>query len=312
MALADELKNDLRIRALSHGFDAVGFTSAEYLKEDAKEFQHWIDKGYQADMHYMAANQEKRLNPSELVSGAKSVVVFLKNYFPEVEQNETAYRVSKYAYGRDYHKVLKAQLKSILNHLAQEYSINGRGFVDSAPVLERALARKAGLGFIGKNTCLINKKIGSFCFICELILDVDLGDDQGVEVIPSCGNCRKCIDACPTGALIGPGILDSRKCISYLTIEKKGELAPEQSRLLQKDHFVFGCDICQDVCPWNAKAIPTTEADFNARKGITVWHDNSWETMDEVTFFETFAGTPLMRAGYEQMKRNIQHVKTSS
>lgn len=287
-----------------HGFDAVGFAPASRLDEDADFLKDWLSDGRHAEMGFMQNHFDKRVDVSLLVPGAKSVVVFLKNYFPEPLEHVSDYRVAKYAYGRDYHKVIRKKLQKILADLVESHGLEGRVFVDSAPLLERALAKNAGLGFIGKNTMLINKKIGSFCFISEIVLNVDLGESD--EVIDACGSCRKCIDACPTGAILGPRLLDSGKCISYLSIEKKTALADDDKQALQQDKFVFGCDICQDVCPWNSKILPGTEADFKPRNGIVVWDNHAWESMDQDQFFNTFAGTPLMRAGFYKMKRNVE------
>ena len=274
-----EIKNFINDRSKQLGFEACGVTKPVISSEDYNRFSEWLKKGNQAGMSYMNRNTRLRECLVCLQEGTKSVVLFLFNYKQENKQLPGAPKIAQYAWGRDYHKVLKKKLNTILKELEIQYGIEGRAFVDSAPVLERQLAFNAGLGWIGKNSCLLTRK-GSMFFICELFLSVELPLDNPIEM--HCGNCTKCIDACPTNALTEPYVLDSRKCISYLTIEKKEDFDTEEANML-KNH-IFGCDICHDVCPWNKKQLFTEEIDFTPRKQILEFDLSDWEAIDQSQF----------------------------
>ncbi len=297
-----------RARALELGFSACGIAEAGYLEDDAGRLDHWLLQGFQGTMDYMARNAGKRADPRQLLPGARSVIVVLLNYFPENKLPETGnYKIAKYAYGRDYHFVIRDKL----NQLAVELSalagpMQARAFTDSAPVLERAWAEKAGLGWVGKNTCLIHPKLGSFFFIGEIITDIELEYDKN-RVNDLCGGCTKCTDACPTGAFAGPRLLDSRKCISYLTIEYRGELPEERKG--QFNDWIFGCDICQDVCPWNRKSTPHRVEDFRPSGKLSSMNKALWEELPEKEFRELFRDSAVKRTKYEGFSRNINFIK---
>jgi len=267
--------------------------------------QQWLNQGYQGTMEWMSNHFEKRVDPTKLVPGAKSVVCLAYNYFPgEVHQNPEAPQVAKYAYGEDYHGVLKKKLKDLLDSIRHQCGpVSGRCFVDSAPVLERDWAQRAGLGWIGKNTLLIHPRIGSYFFLAELIIDLELEPDEPVR--DHCGTCRKCIEACPTGAIAEEGyLMDGSKCISYLTIELKGERIPEAFHA-KMENWVFGCDICQQVCPWNRFATPHHEPAFQPQGHWMEWDKHEWLEMSEDVFAEEFRNSPLKRPGYTGIRRNL-------
>ncbi|PWD99208.1 tRNA epoxyqueuosine(34) reductase QueG [Marinilabilia rubra] len=289
------------------GFDDVGFVSAEPMQKESDFLEQWLEKGYHAGMDYMERNFEKRTNPAKLVEGAKSVVVCLQNYAPSRKEKPSGdYKISKYAYGRDYHKVVKNRLKKLFTFIQSEVDpqADGRFFVDSAPVSERALAASAGLGWRGKNTNLIHPRLGSFIFIGEIILNIDL--PSGSPIKEACGGCTRCIEACPTDALRSPYELDSNRCISYLTIENKGSISAEFAGKMED--WIFGCDICQDVCPWNWKARPHSEPDFKLWPVFKNMENQSWEELDAGCFDEISRGSPIRRAGFDGIKRNISFV----
>jgi len=289
------------------GFDACGISKADFLPKHAKKFRQWLDKGFQAEMSYMGNNKSKREDPQLLFENAKSVITLVFNYFPQkLLPEEDNYKISKYAYGRDYHKVLKKKLKNLIESIQGHIpEFNARAFVDSAPVLERAWAEKAGLGWIGKNNMLILKKRGSFFFICEIICKHELNYNNET-ISEACGTCTKCIDACPTNAL-KPYELDARRCISYLTIENKGIIPIEYKDKLED--WIFGCDICQDVCPWNRFAKPHQEHDFLPNPDLFSLRKRDWNNLNHDQFEECFFGTPVKRAKFEGLKRNIEFVK---
>jgi len=305
--LSAQIKEETR----NLGFFDCGISKAEYLEEDAKRIESWLEKGMQGEMSYLERNREKRYDASKLVEGAQSVITVLYNYFPEKElPNSSYYKVSKYAYGKDYHFVIKDKLKKLLEKIEiLSGKRTARIFVDSAPVLDRAYARKSGLGFIGKNTLLINRKGGSFFFIGHIILDLELSID--VETTANfCGSCTQCIDACPTGALI-PFEVDARKCISYLTIEYRGDKIPESFKG-QWEKWIFGCDICQDVCPWNRSAKTHHEPLFEMSESLIKMRKSDWEVMDKLDFKALFKGTAVERTGYKGLKRNIKFMTDES
>ncbi|MCK5028362.1 MAG: tRNA epoxyqueuosine(34) reductase QueG [Bacteroidales bacterium] len=291
----------IKSKALELGFSAIGVSKADFLEEESLYLKEWLDNGFHGEMQYMENHFEKRTDPRKLVEGAKSVISVLLNYYPKEQQTDNTYKVSKYAYGKDYHYVVKEKLNSLFEFINNEIGeIDGRVFVDSAPVMDKVWASKSGLGWIGKNTNLISRDFGSFVFIGELIIDLELDYDQSIK--DYCGNCTKCIDACPTNA-ISPYELDARKCISYLTIEKKGDL-PENLKG-KWNNWIFGCDICQDVCPWNSKLKPHNERAFKISDELRNLTTEEWRKLEKPTFKKLFKNTPIERTKFEGLKRNI-------
>ena len=286
------------------GFDYCGIAKAQFLNEDAYRLEKWLRNGMNASMQYMGNNFDLRVDPTRLVPGAKSVITLLKNYYPENIQNAGAVKVSKYAYGKDYHEVIKEKLKEFLWLINQEIgAVNGRGFIDSAPVLERSWAVKSGLGWIGKNGNLINKKQGSFFFIATLIIDLNLEYDDAYAK-DFCGSCTKCIDACPTDAILPNKVVDGSKCISYFTIELKDQLLPNNMQG-KFDDWLFGCDTCQDVCPWNRFAKQHEEPQFEPYPDLLTMTKEEWLDISEEVFKDIFKKSPVKRTKYEGLKRNI-------
>lgn len=304
-SLSEAIKN----KSTELGFFSCGISEATSLGEDAIRLRKWLKLGYHSGMAYMANHFEKRTDPRKLVENAKSVISVLYNYAPgkNIPQNDN-YKISTYAYGIDYHHILKKKLKLLIRFLQQETGeSDARAFVDSAPVLDRAWAARSGLGWIGKNTMLITKEQGSFFFIGEIITDIELEpDDQ--KVANHCGGCTRCIDACPTGAL-GPYVLNANKCISYLTIENREETIPDEFKDKFQD-WIFGCDICQQVCPWNRLSEPHHEPEFNPSGELLEMRKTDWENMTEAEFRERFKSSPIKRAKYKGLERNIQFVKS--
>jgi epoxyqueuosine reductase len=300
----------IRKRSAELGFEACGIARADHLADHDNWLKHWLSDGYHGEMNYLERNHEKRVDPRVLMPGAKSVIVFLKNYNPEKSLPEADnFKIARYAYGKDYHDVIKEKLKKLIAELGKLAGpIQARAFTDSAPVLERAWAEKAGLGWIGKNTCLIHPKLGSYVFIAEIITDLELDHDLG-KVNDFCGGCTRCLDACPTGALSDPRSLDARKCISYLTIEYRGHL-PEEHKPGFRD-WIFGCDICQEVCPWNRKAQPHGEMEFNPATLLQEMNKAKWEGLSKEEFEILFRGSAVQRTGFEGLGRNIEFLKTS-
>lgn len=294
----------IKSKAIELGFSACGIAPVRKLEEEEVRLQNYLNQNYHGEMGYMANHFEKRLDPEKLVPGAKSIIVVLLNYFPEQLQTGSGVPlISKYAYGKDYHFVIKEKLQQLFNFINDNIvPIEGRIFTDSAPVLERAWAVQAGLGWIGKNGLLLNKEMSSFFFIAELIIDLELEYDQPYQK-EHCGSCTQCLSACPTQAFVKPYVLDARKCISYLTIELKGEI-PETFRpkLMRR---AFGCDICQDVCPWNQRPKPHVVEEFRPHPGLLKMNKADWENLSEKQFSELFHQSAVKRAGYEKLKRNI-------
>ncbi|TFH28142.1 MAG: tRNA epoxyqueuosine(34) reductase QueG [Bacteroidia bacterium] len=299
-----EISTAIKEKALELGFADCGFSKAESLPEEAARLQEWLDGGYHARMGYMANHFEKRTDPTLLVEGARSVISLLYNYYTDKKQTDPeAPVISKYAYGRDYHLVLKEKMNRLFYFIRSLHpEAEGRVFVDSAPVLDRSWARKAGLGWIGKNSCLISRKAGSFVFIGEIILNLELDYNQVPEG-DFCGSCRRCVEACPTGAILENRTLDSERCISYQTIENKGEISPELESLLAGR--VFGCDICQDVCPWNRKAILHAEPEFEPSSDVLNMTADQWSHLDQERYKELFIDSPVERAGFSKLLNNL-------
>ena len=306
--MEEKKKNTILIKklAFSHGFEDVGIAKVERLTEEEQRLRKWLDNGYHASMSYMEQHFDKRLDPALLVPDAKSVISLLYNYHTEKSQVPDTYKVSKYAYGRDYHKVLKKKLFKILDEIMLNTDcVNARVFVDSAPVMEKTWAMKSGLGWIGKNTLLINPKKGSYYFLAEIILDIELEYDAPIS--GHCGTCTRCIEACPTGAIASEGYsLDASKCISFLTIENK-EAIPDEFDGKMSD-FIFGCDICQQVCPWNRFAHTHNEPDFEPKEEFLALDKKDWQNLSEEQYKELFYGNPIARAKYQGLKRNIQFI----
>jgi epoxyqueuosine reductase len=292
------------------GFMFCGISKAEFLEEEAPRLEAWLKKGMHGEMRYMENHFDKRLDPRMLVDGAKSVISLGLNYYPGRQQPDPhAPKISKYAYGADYHSVIKGKLKQLLEVINEKIGeVNGRAFVDSAPVLDKAWAKKAGLGWMGKNTNLINAKSGSFFFLAELIVDIDLEYD----VLPTadhCGTCTRCIDACPTDAIVAPYVVDGSRCISYLTIELKNEI-PQQFKG-KMDNWMFGCDVCQDVCPWNKFSVLHGEEAFHAHPELHGMTSRDWDDITEDVFKKIFKNSAVKRAKFTGLKRNIAFLKNS-
>ncbi|MBN2894025.1 MAG: tRNA epoxyqueuosine(34) reductase QueG [Bacteroidales bacterium] len=291
------------------GFDNVGIVKADFLNDEKENLANWLNNGYNADMQYLENNFDKRLDPRLLVENAKSVIVVIKNYFPENQQLEDTFKVSKYSYNDDYHTVIKNNLHKLFNFINTEIQpVKGRIFVDSAPVLEKAWAKKAGLGWIGKNSLLLTKK-GSFFFIGEIVIDIEL-DYEVIDYKSFCGNCIKCIDACPTNAIVKPYIVDSNKCISYQTIENKGEI--DISLKGKFENWIFGCDICQDVCPWNKFSEPTSNQQFKISDLLQNMSKKDWKNLTVDEFNNIFKGSAVKRTKYEGLMRNINFAEQKS
>ena len=303
-----ERSNWFRKLALEEGFEQVGFAKAQRLDKAADRLEKWLNQGYHGKMGYMANHFDKRVDPTKLVPGAKTVICLLYNYFPEtVQQDSKSPKIAKYAYGEDYHFVLKKKLKKLLHAVREKYGdITGRVFVDSAPVMEREWASRSGLGWLGKNTLCIHPQKGSFFFLAEIILDLEFALDNPIK--DYCGTCTKCIDACPTEAISPNGyLLDSSKCISYLTIELKEEIPTEFKDKME--NWVFGCDICQDVCPWNRFSRPHQESKFLPNPQILEMNPDEWQEITEEVFKDIFRRSAVKRTKYEGLKRNLRFIR---
>jgi len=301
-------KTDLiKKTAASLGFDYCGIAKAVQLDEDARRLENWLQQGMHGTMQYMENYFDLRIDPTRLVPGAKSVITLLQNYYPSQHQQTGTPGISKYAYGNDYHEVIKKKLNELINLIKENIGeINGRGFVDSAPVLERTWAQRSGLGWVGKNGNLINKQSGSFYFIATLIIDLELEYDDPYAK-DFCGTCTKCIDACPTEAILPGKVVDGSKCISYFTIELKEMMIPEEMKG-KFDNWMFGCDTCQDVCPWNRFSRPNSEPDFSAIPEILNLTSKEWERMTAENFKKIFNDSPLRRTKFEGIQRNLKFI----
>jgi epoxyqueuosine reductase len=288
------------------GFMHCGISKAEFLEEEAPLLETWLKNDHHGKMKYMENHFDKRLDPRLLVEGAKSVISLLLNYFPGEQQHDDAPKISKYAYGMDYHFVIKQKLSELVNAMREEIGeINGRAFVDSAPVMDKSWAKRSGLGWMGKHTNIIHPKAGSFFFIAELIVDLDLDSDGPIKDF--CGTCTKCIDACPTDAIVAPYVLDASKCISYLTIELK-ENIPEHFKS-SMNNWAFGCDVCQDVCPWNRFSSPHSEPLFKPENNLLAKEKEAWMEMTEEVFNKLFKNSAVQRTGFKGLKRNLNFLK---
>ena len=290
------------------GFLSCGISRAEFLEEEAPLLEIWLNNGCHGEMSYMENHFDKRLDPTKLVDGAKSVISLTLNYYSdELQLDLAAPKISRYAYGEDYHSVIKSKLglliESIQEHIGE---VNGRAFVDSAPVLDKVWAKKSGLGWIGKNSNLISKKAGSFFFLAELIIDLDLEYDVA-PVADHCGTCTRCIDACPTEAIVAPYVVDGSKCISYLTIELKSEIPAEFKGKM--DNWMFGCDICQDVCPWNKFSVLHTEPAFIPHHDLLGINSAEWQDITQDTFNKVFKNSAVKRTKFKGLKRNIDFLR---
>jgi epoxyqueuosine reductase len=297
----------IKQKAQDLGFFYCGISKVEFLSDEAPKLEQWLKRNYHGKMSYMEGHFDKRLNPALLVDGAKSVVSLLLNYFPDKMQNEDSPQLSKYAYGEDYHFVIKDKLKTLLAFVQSEIGeVSGRVFVDSAPVMDKVWAKRSGSGWMGKNTNIIHPKAGSFFFIAELILDLDLQADGPIK--DYCGTCTRCIDACPTDAFVAPYVLDASKCISYLTIELKDAIIPGDFKGKMSD-WMFGCDICQDVCPWNRFSTPTKENRFLPHANLLEMNRSDWQDLSREVFSALFKNSAVKRTKLEGLKRNIGFLK---
>ncbi len=288
------------------GFLSCGISKVGFLEEEAPRLENWLHNNMHGEMTYMENHFDKRLNPSLLVEGAKSVISLLLNYYPQETQKNDTYKVSKYAYGQDYHHVIKSKLKLLQEFISEEIGeVSGRAFVDSAPVLDKAWAAKSGLGWIGKHSNLLTQQVGSFYFIAELIVDLELEYDT--PVTDHCGTCTACIDACPTEAIVAPYVVDGSKCISYFTIELKNEIPASVKGKF--DDWIFGCDVCQDVCPWNKFSQAHKEPLFNPHPELLSMTKEDWEEITDDVFKKVFKGSAVKRTKFSGLKRNIRFLE---
>jgi epoxyqueuosine reductase len=303
------ISESIKAKAKELGLLECAIIPAGNLIEEEEHYKNWLDAGMHGEMDYMARNVEKRLDPLLLLENAKTLIVVLQNYFPQkTQKNPDAPVLSKYAYGTDYHFVMKDKLRKLLDFIQEKVGpCNARPFVDSAPVLERAWARRAGLGWVGKNSNLISIQHGSFFFIGELILDIELPYDNPKQVADHCGTCTRCIDACPTKAIVANRVIDARKCISYQTIELKDDL--DENLKGNFENRIFGCDICQDVCPWNLKSTPHNEDNFEPHPKLLELRKNDWYQMEKPLFNELFRNSAVKRTGFKGLKRNLKFVQ---
>lgn len=297
----------IKEKAKELGFQFCGISKADFLEEEAPRLEQWLNQNMHGKMGYMSNHFDMRLDPRKLVEGAKSVISLLYNYYPTEDLSTSShYKIAKYAYGEDYHFVIKEKLRNFMHDLHEKIgTVNGRVFVDSAPIMERVWAKKSGLGWIGKNSLLLNKTMGSFFFLAEIIIDLELEYDGPVK--DYCGTCTRCMDACPTDAIPAPYVVDASKCISYFTIELKEEIPGDVAGKF--NDWVFGCDICQDVCPWNRFSQPHKESAFNPHPELGTKNKKDWEEMTQEVFNKVFKKSAVKRAKYEGFKRNVEFVK---
>jgi epoxyqueuosine reductase len=302
MSIREKYSSLIKSKALAFGFQSCGISKADFLEEEAPRLEQWLNNNFHGEMRYMENHFDKRLDPRLLVEGSKSVISLSYNYFPEELQNNSDFKLAKYAYGEDYHDVIKEKLRTLVAELQEEIGeFAFRVFVDSAPVLEKAWAKKSGIGWVGKNSNLITKKNGSFYFLAEIICDLDLVED--FEVTDHCGSCTKCIDACPTQAIVSDKIIDGSKCISYATIELKDQI-PDFFKDKMED-WMFGCDICQDVCPWNRFSAPTLEEKFRPNSDIKNFTKHDWKDITQEIFSSVFKKSAVKRTKFSGLKRNL-------
>ncbi|RKF05276.1 epoxyqueuosine reductase [Tenacibaculum lutimaris] len=302
-----QYSNFIKEQAKRLGFLGCGIAKADFLEEEAPRLEKWLQNGYHGEMHYMENHFDKRLDPRLLVDGAKSVISLSYNYFPSEVQQEGSYKISKYAYGQDYHHIIKDKLRELLQLINDEIGeVSGRCFVDSAPVMERAWAQKSGLGWNGKHSLLIQKQQGSFFFLAELIIDLELEYDKPFKT-DHCGSCTRCIDACPTQAILPNNTVDGSKCISYLTIELKDAIPSEFKGEMQD--WMFGCDVCQDVCPWNRFSQPHEESLFAPQENLLQMNKRDWQELTQETFSKVFKKSAVKRTKFSGLLRNIDFIK---
>ncbi len=300
----------IKKRAIEFGFDAVGIARAEFLEDYAPILENWLDKGYHGKMTYMENHFDKRLDPRKLEPGTKSIIVLLHNYFPEQTQPDDTYKISKYAYGKDYHFILKNKMRKLVAEIQEKTGeFQYRIFTDSAPVLERQWAQRAGLGWIGKNSLLLQPRKGSFYFIAEILTDLELEYDTPAT-FDRCGRCTRCINACPTEAILPDRTINASQCISYLTIELKDEILPAEFENRMND-WIFGCDVCQDVCPWNRNPLPHNEPDFRPHPDLLSLTKKDWENLTLPVFNELFRKSAVKRTGFKGLMRNIGFVNNA-
>ncbi len=308
MSQTEKHTQSIKAFAKNLGFEAIGIAKAGFLEEEAPRLEAWLNQGMHGQMQYMENFFDKRLDPTKLVPGAKTVISLMYNYFPEAQQRKDAPKIAKYAYGQDYHHVIKDKLKSLMQYIESEIgAVEGRAFVDSAPVMERAWAAKSGLGWIGKHSLLLNKQHGSFYFLAELIIDIALTPDG--PVTDHCGTCTKCIDACPTDAIVDPYLVDGSKCISYFTIELKDAIPKAFDGKFED--WMFGCDICQDVCPWNRFSHPHQEPKFAPPTALLNYSRAEWQEITHEVFNEIFKKSAVKRTKFAGLKRNIAFLNSS-
>ena len=297
----------IKEEALRLGFDSIGVSKAEFLENEAPRLESWLKSGFHGQMSYMENNFDKRLDPTLLVPGAQSVISLTYNYFPKEFQREDSYKLSKYAYGEDYHRVVKDKLRDLVAAMQERLgSFHARVFTDSAPIMERSWAQRSGLGWIGKHSLLISKSKGSYFFLAEIITDLELEADVPFST-DHCGTCTRCVDACPTEAIIPDKTVDASKCISYFTIELKDEIPPEFGEKFED--WMFGCDICLDVCPWNRFSLPHSEPRFEPRNEILEYSKKDWEEITEDLFKDLFANSAVERTKFSGLKRNLKFLK---
>mgnify|MGYP005677370077 FL=1 len=299
----------IKHKAYELGFSHVGVSKAGFLEQEARDLEKWLSNDHHGKMQYMENHFDLRTDPRKLVHDAKSVITILYNYYTTDKQEDPeAPKISKYAYGKDYHFVIKKKLKDLQQYITTNFGeVNMRGFIDSAPVMDKVWAKKSGLGWIGKHSNLVNKKKGSYFFIAEIILDLEL--DTDVPIKDYCGSCTRCVDACPTEAIVEPYVVDGSRCISYLTIELKDEVIPQEFSG-KMDNWMFGCDVCQQVCPWNRLATPHKESLFDPPSDLLSLTKKEWNELDEHMYQNLFKKSALKRAKFKGIKRNIKFLSS--